>query len=370
MSKELPVIGILGDGQLSAMMTEAYQAIGGRTHVLGATPEAEAHQLANESTIADMHSLDDLMAFFPKVDVVTIENEFIDSAILISASKRTGVKVIPEPEGYSAIEDKLSENRFFDSMGAKQADYLEVTCADDLPDTVGYLKLAKGGYDGIGTYRVESKEQAADLFEKMQSQGVVLFEKAVDFKKEVSLVVAKSGEQMAFYPLVETHQDAGTCRYVSLPAGVSEEVQAQAQEMVGKIMLGLGCDGLFAFELFLTNDDELLVNESAPRPHNSGHITIDLADCSQFENHMRAVAGLELKQPKLRHPSGMMINLLATREGPFDERRVYDAINDDQTTVRLYGKKQTRIKRKMGHINIWGDDLWDRAKKLTETIDI
>jgi len=352
------------------MMNDAYHAIGGRTHVLGATAEAEAHQLADLSTIGDIHSLDDLLSFFKAVDVVTIENEFIDSEILIEASKQTGVRVIPEPEGYSAIEDKLSENRFFESVGAAIAEYKEINSIEDLPDEIGYLKLAKGGYDGIGTYRVETREQAIDLFKKMQSQGTVIFESAIDFKKEVSLVVAKSGEQLVFYPLVETHQDAGTCRYVSFPAGVSEEVEQHAQKMVGKIMQGLGCNGLFAFELFLTQDDQLLVNESAPRPHNSGHITIDSTDCSQFENHMRAVAGIELKQPKIHFPAAMMINLLATKDGVFDEQDVYSAVKDDKTAVRLYGKKTSRVKRKMGHINIWGDNLWQRARALTDNVDI
>ena len=132
----------------------------------------------------------------------------------------------------------------------------------------------------------------------------------------------------------------------------------------------LDTQGLFAFEFFLTNDDQLILNESAPRPHNSGHITLDLANCSQFENHMRAVAGLPLRKPEIVKDSMTMVNLLATKSGAFDFEKIANSINDPDASATLYRKNQSRIKRKMGHVNLWGSNQQQRAENLIRNLDI
>lgn len=369
-NQALPVVGILGAGQLSTMMTEAYQQLGGRVFVFDENPEAPARRVADDFVVGKTDNLDQLIAFFERVDVVTLENEFIDSQLLIDAAQKTSTKVLPDPSRYSLIEDKLSENQFFDNLGIPIAEYFEVTQISDLIEQPGYLKLAKGGYDGIGTYKVDDKPQAEAVFNTIKSSGVVLFEHNLSFKKELSMIAVSNENELKFYPLVETYQQQGTCRYVEYPCGVSTQVEQQARDAVTLIMNKLNTCGLFAFEFFLTESGQLVLNESAPRPHNSGHITLDLYDCSQFENHMRSIAGLPLVEPALQYDSMLMVNLLGTHDGEFDELTVMDAIGYDKLSTTLYGKKKSRVKRKMGHVNIWGDKQWVRAKEIVNNVQI
>lgn len=352
------------------MMTEAYQSLGGKVFVFAESDEAPAKLSADHFFIGNLNNAQDILDFFNKVDLVTLENEFFDSQLLINTSKKSATPLLPNPDRYSLIEDKLSENLFFQSIGVPIADFFEVTSEDDLIETPGFLKLAKGGYDGIGTYKIGNKKEAASIFNKIKSSGTVLFEHMVNFKKELSIIAVANSDDIIFYPMVETYQEQGTCRYVAYPSGVDKAVELQAREYVEKIIRKLNTRGLFAFEFFLTQENKLVLNESAPRPHNSGHITLDLMDCSQFENHMRAVADIELKQPQLIREAALMINLLGTRNGDFDEQKVMSSIEDQDLTIKLYGKKQSRIKRKMGHINLWGEDQWQRAEKLVKTLEV
>lgn len=367
---DLPLIGILGDGQLSKMSIEAYQRLGGRALAFGSSKQSPAGLVADQFVEGSAASLQDLTAFFKLVDVVTLENEFIDSNLLLQASLDSAIAVYPEPSRYQLIEDKLSEKRFFSESGTKVARFFAVNELSDLVDAPGFLKLAKGGYDGKGTYQVANLAQATDVFQTIKGAGAVLFEYALDYAKELSMLVARNAHETVFYPLVETHQEHGTCRYVSLPAGVSSAIEVQAQHDVGQIMQKLNTRGLFAFEFFLTPANELIVNESAPRPHNSGHITMDLMIGDQFENHMRAVANLPLVKPQLQHTSGIMVNLLGTQDGPIDEQAILTSAGTDNLRVHLYGKTESRVNRKMGHINLWGKDQWQRAERLVHTLTV
>lgn len=366
----LPRIGILGDGQLAKMMTESYQQLGGEVFVFGSSPSSPASAGTDQFFLGDAENADELFNFFNSVDLVTLENEFIDSQLLAQVSELSNIQVLPDPKQYLFIEDKLSEKRFFESLDIEIADFFEVNTTEDLVDEPGFLKLAKGGYDGIGTYKVDNRQQAIDVFERIKDSGTVLFEHAVDYQKELSMIAVANSADIVFYPMVETYQENGTCRYVAYPSGISEDLEELARNKISRVMKSLNTRGLFAFEFFMTKDNRLILNESAPRPHNSGHITLDLMDCSQFENHMRAVADMALKQPKLIKPSALMVNLLGTRNGEFDEQKVISNINDDNLNIKLYGKKQSRIKRKMGHINLWGNDQWQRAEQLVKTLEI
>ena len=368
--KKLPTIGIIGDGQLAMMMAEAYTALGGQTFVFGDSDKGPASSVADRVFVGSPSNVEDLTFFFDAVDVVTLENEFNDSGLLNQASINSGTQLRPNPERFGLIEDKLSEKRFFQEAGVNLANFFEIRSKDDLLDEVGYLKLAKGGYDGIGTYRVENLSEATAIFEKIQSSGTVLFEHAVDFAKELSLIAVSNTKEVLFYPLVETHQEHGTCRYVNYPAGVSTEIERQAQSQVKAILDKLDTHGLFAFEFFLSKGGELIINESAPRPHNSGHITLDLNDCSQFENHMRAIADLELIDPTQLHDSMTMVNLLGTRNGAFDDQAIFNKVDDKEAGITLYRKHESRVKRKMGHINIWGSNQKQRAERLVETLEV
>lgn len=366
----MPTVGILGDGQLAMMMAQAYQALGGRVAIFGSNTDAPAHRFADNFFVGDFNSGEDLLTFFSSVDVVTLENEFVNSELLIATTEKTKTPVLPDPNRYRLIEDKLSENHFFQNLGIPIADFFEVSDPNNLPDAPGYLKLAKGGYDGIGTYRVADKVQAQTVFDKISASGTVLFENEMKFVKELSLIAVANAEQIIFYPLVETHQEDGTCRYVTYPSGVDRRVEQQAQTICKNIMQALDTQGLFAFEFFLSKDNRLILNESAPRPHNSGHITLDLMDCSQFENHMRAVSGLPLKEPVLIKESATMINLLGTRDGEFEEQSVRSQLDGNEMTIKLYGKKRSRVKRKMGHINLWGNNQWQKAQDIVKNLSV
>lgn len=365
---DLPVVGILGDGQLAAMMAEAYQELGGVAAVFCGTHDAPAAVVAKRVMVAD-DAENSLENFFQSVDIMTLENEFHSARELLALQEKTGTPVLPDPSSYLKIEDKLSENKLYDALNIPVAEYWVVHTGEDLVDQPGYLKLTKGGYDGKGTYRVESRVEAEEIFARIQASGEVIFEREIKHSKELSLVVAAQGQDMVFYPLVETHQEQGTCRYVDFPAQVSEQVERDAREIVTRLMQNLDTSGVFAFELFLDQDGTVLLNESAPRPHNSGHITLDSMNCSQFENHMRAVAGLELIEPQAVRDSMVMVNLLATRDDEFDAEALIAEIGQQDLTVKLYDKKNSRKMRKMGHINIWGDDKWSRARDLVERLD-
>lgn len=369
-NNNLPMVGILGDGQLAMMMAQAYQALGGKVAVFGESDSGPASQVADTLFVGNPNELADLEGFFNACDVVTLENEFNDSRILGLASAQCNTPVLPDPSKFGLIEDKLSEKQFFAEHGANLADFFEVKTESDLVDAQGYLKIAKGGYDGLGTYRVNNKDEALEIYQKIKASGKILFEHAIAFKKELSLIAVANTNEIVFYPMVETHQEHGTCRYVTFPAGISNEIEQQAQTQVASILKKLDTCGLFAFEFFLTQSDELIINESAPRPHNSGHITLDLNDCSQFENHMRSIAGLTLVKPKVLHDSMTMINLLGTKNADFNADKLLSDIDDPESSTTLYRKSQSRVKRKMGHINIWGANQEQRAEKLVQNLEV
>ena len=366
----LPFIGILGSGQLAAMMARAYQMIGGRVAVYAECVDTPAGQVADEIFLGAADDLWALTNFFDAVDIVTLENEFFTRDQLADIAVHSTTPVYPEPDKYGLIEDKLSEKQFFEALGLPVAPYLEITQADQLPNQPGFLKVSKGGYDGIGTYRVEDSSEARLVYEKIKHSGEILFEHEVHYEKELSLIAVSGKDQLVFYPMVETHQEQGTCRFVSYPSGVPDELEKQAREIVNTIMLKLDTRGVYAFEFFLTSSGQLVLNESAPRPHNSGHITLDLFNSSQFENHMRAVAGMLLKQPVPLKKSALMLNLLATREGEFDAEKIRSLLSDSQLSVELYGKRISRPKRKMGHINLWGSNQWQRAQQIINRLEI
>jgi len=370
LNQEMPVVGILGDGQLAMMMAEAYQRLGGMVFIFGASDDGPASYFADKMFLGDSSKAENLLEFFEAVDLVTLENEFNDSRVLSAVAKESGTQIFPDPSKFGLIEDKLSEKQFFESLEVNVADYFEIKNHADLLDEAGYLKLAKGGYDGIGTYRVEGRQHAVSVFDKIRSSGKVLFERAINYKKELSLIVVSDAKKIVFYPIVETYQEKGTCRFVSYPCVMNESIEKKAQAQVERIIKKLDTKGLFAFEFFLTKDDELILNESAPRPHNSGHITLDLNDCSQFENHMRAVAGLELKQPQVKEESMTMVNLLGTKDHEFDHDAVIESIGDAQSSVTLYRKKKSRIGRKMGHVNLWGPNQKQRAEKIILNLEV
>jgi len=237
------------------------------------------------------------------------------------------------------------------------------------------LKSSKGGYDGYGNETVQDIDEAVVAYENLggNSDRDILAEAFVDFTKELAVQVARNETGHVVYPCCETVQENHICVAVKSPAPVDQSIQSKAQELAVKATEAIKGKGIFAFEFFLKENGELILNESAPRPHNSGHYTIEGCVTSQFENHVRAVLGLPLGSAGLRSPAVSMINLLGTDEHDAQVDNAFEALKAAGGHLHIYGKLDSRPGRKMGHFTLLGDDVeetYNKAQRLTKEIFI
>ena len=353
-------VGVIGGGQLARMMVPAAVALGVEIRVLGEGPDASARIAV--TTVGDFTDADTVLAFAREVDVITFDHEHVPQTVL-AALVDAGVGVRPGPDALRHAQDKLVLRRRLDELRVPQPEWAEVRDAAELAgflERIGgraVVKTPRGGYDGHGVRVVERADQADDWL----AAGPLLAEEAVPFRRELAQQVARrpSGD-VAVYPLVETVQGGGICREVFAPAPRLPAVVARrAREIAHTVAASLGVTGMLAVELFETEDDRVLVNELAMRPHNSGHWSIDGAVTSQFEQHLRAVLDLPLGETAARQPWAAMVNLLG---GPADgdlDALVPRAMADQPAAkLHLYGKAP-RPGRKVGHVTAVGDDLDD-----------
>ncbi|HEX2622590.1 MAG TPA: 5-(carboxyamino)imidazole ribonucleotide synthase, partial [Phototrophicaceae bacterium] len=286
------------------------------------------------------------------------------------ALEKAGVVIYPKPSTLAIIQDKLKQKEVYAAAGLAVPAY----CAVETPDEVlkaaelyGYplvLKARYGGYDGYGNATIRTPDDLPAAWEKLakrETRGLMV-EAFVPFARELAVMVLRKaaadadGETRA-YPVVETVQQNHICHIVRCPAPVSDAVQARATELATKAVELLDGVGVFGVELFHLADDTVLLNEIAPRPHNSGHYTMEACVTSQFENHLRAVLGLPLGSTALRAPAAVMVNLLGNRAGETDFAGIRAALAAEGVSVHLYGKREVRPGRKMGHITALGDDV-------------
>jgi 5-(carboxyamino)imidazole ribonucleotide synthase len=354
-------LGILGGGQLGRMTLQAAAKLGIEVVVAETYPDSPAAQLTPTNVIFaegwdDLAALDRLADL---VDVATLENEFVDWRILEKLEQR-GVTVWPTPACMRSVQDKLLQKQTL------QRAELPVPCFRPVRDPaeiarfaaeLGWpimLKARRGGYDGRGNYLVRDPGQAEAACRQLGWPNRELFaESYVNFERELaSLVVRSQAGEMAQYPLVETWQDPGLhiCREVRAPANVPEPTRDRAQAIARGAVEAVAGVGAFGVELFLAADGQVLVNELAPRPHNTAHYTIEACWTSQFDNHVRAVLGLPLGDPDLRAPAAVMVNLLGSRDSPIDHVSVREALAEPRAFIHLYGKRENREGRKMGHV--------------------
>ena len=333
------------------------------------------------SQTGSFDSVDDLVKFANTCDVITLENEFINSEILEEVQERSGVSIFPSPESFGLIENKLVEKQTFNEAGIPVTPYAIVKDSVDLSefgDKYGWpflLKSSKGGYDGYGNKTAHDLTEAVQGFEHLGGlEGHdILAEAFVEFTHELAVSVARNETGTVVYPCCETVQENHICMAVLSPAPVPEKYQKVAQEYAVKAMEAIDGKGIFAFEFFLTPIGEVLLNESAPRPHNSGHYTIEGCVTSQFENHIRAVMGLPLGSTELIKPAAVMINLLGTKNRSARVENYEDAVNQPNGHLHIYGKVQSKIGRKMGHYTLLGNDLeatYSLAKEVSANIEI
>ncbi|MFV1884235.1 MAG: 5-(carboxyamino)imidazole ribonucleotide synthase [Balneola sp.] len=375
-------LGFLGAGQLARMSALQAFRFGIQVAVFSDRKEDEPVQfMTSFSYSGSFDSIDDMVAFAKECDVVTLENEFISSDLLKQVQEKSGTPIFPSPESFALIENKLIEKQTFEAAGIPVTPYKLVRSEQDMTEFAeeyGWpfmLKSSKGGYDGYGNAIAKDLETAKAGFDKLGgAKGHdILAEAFVPFTKELAVQVARNETGTVVYPCCETEQENHINVAVVSPAPIEEKYQKRAQELAIKAMEAIDGKGIFAFEFFLTENGEVLLNESAPRPHNSGHYTIEGCIASQFENHVRSVLGLPLGSTQMTKPAAVMINLLGTHNRSAQTDHISEALAAEDGHLHVYGKVQSKIGRKMAHYTLLGDDLeetYQKAKNLTKKIEI
>lgn len=359
----VPVVGIVGGGQLARMTAQAAVALDIEVRVLADEAEPPA-AVASRVEIGSGRSASALAAFAAGCDVVTFDHELVDLDA-VAALEEAGHLVRPGSATIVFAVDKSVQRRRLGQLGLPVPAWSEITSPADLDAfaaTHGWpmvLKAATGGYDGRGVWVVADRGEAIDVLEGAIAQEVrLLAEPHLRIDRELAVVVARRpGGECVVYEPVETVQADGICREVRLPAAVSPPVHDEARRIAGEIAVAIEAVGILAVELFVCADT-VVINELACRPHNSGHITMDACVTSQFENHLRAVLDLPLGSPNPVGPAAVMVNLLGSPAGDDPRRRLAQGLAHDRAKVHLYGKA-ARPGRKVGHVNAVGADLSD-----------
>ena len=365
-----PVLAVVGGGQLARMMAQSAVALGLPLRLLAEGPEVSAAQVVPDALVGDYRDLETLRKVTEDCAVVTFDHEHVPTEHL-HALAADGVACRPGPEALVHAQDKAVMRARLAGLGVPCPRNAVVSDAGEVADFAAsgdgfpvVLKTTRGGYDGKGVWVVGSPEECALPFETAAAAGVrVLAEEKVDFRRELSALVARSPSgQAAAYPVVESVQRNGVCHEVTAPApGLAEELAVEAQQIALEVAGALDVTGILAVELFETTDGRVLVNELAMRPHNTGHWSMDGAVTGQFENHLRAVLDLPLGSPQARQPWTVMVNILGGDQadvGPLFDGYRHVFARDPRLKVHLYGK-DLRPGRKVGHVTAYGDDLDD-----------
>jgi len=361
-------LGILGGGQLGRMLIQACTNFNIHTTVMDRDAGAPCAEVASAFQSGDITDFDTVYQFGKSMDMLTIEIENVNVEAL-ARLEAEGVTVYPQPAIINIIKDKRTQKQFYRDNGIPTADFVLVDDAEAIAQHVDFLpafnKLGTGGYDGGGVQRLDS---ADDLDKAFDAPG--LLEKLVDFDCEISVIAARNSQsEVTVFPAVECvfHPKHNLVDYLFAPSKVAPEIQATAASVARQVVEALGIVGLLAVELFVTREGEVLVNEVAPRPHNSGHQTINANVTSQYEQHLRAIFGLPLGSTAILTPSAM-VNLLG--EAGYTGPAVYEGLDEllriEGTSLFLYGKSETRPHRKMGHITIVDDDVTSLSAKVEQ----
>tara|TARA_R100001039_G_scaffold38357_2_gene39591 strand:+ start:2063 stop:3226 length:1164 start_codon:yes stop_codon:yes gene_type:complete len=366
-------LGILGGGQLGKMLLYDTRKFDIYTTVLDASEEAPCKLACNEFHLGNLMDYDAVYNFGKQVDVLTFEIENVNTKAL-EALEKEGVKVYPTSKTLRIIQNKATQKLFYRDHNIPTANFSRFAYASEILDAVhnGGLtfpfvwKSAQFGYDGNGVKIIRTE---ADL--KGLPNVECIAEDMVPFKNELAVIVARNPEgEVATYPVVEMefHPEANQVEYVICPARIDEQVAKQATEVALKVSKAFNHIGLLAVEMFQTQDDAILVNEVAPRPHNSGHHTIESSYTSQFEQHLRAILNLPLGKTDSQ-VGGIMVNLVGAEghTGNVVYQHIEDIMKLPGVTPHIYGKKQTRPFRKMGHVTIVNKDL-NTARHIAEQV--
>jgi len=356
-------IGILGGGQLAKMIEIAGYPMGLNFAIIENGENTPAGNLTQLEFTNGWKNKDDLDAFIEVSDIITLENEFIDIDILEYIEQKR--KVYPTSKTMKLVRDKYIQKTTFENSNIKVAKFDTINSVEDGIDfgnKLGFpfiLKAREFSYDGYGNEKIDNPAQMKKAWEKFNSndnERTLYAEEFVPFTKELAVMIAMrpNGEYEA-YPCVETIQKNHICHKVIAPAQIDEQIKQKAQDMALQAVKAIDGIGVFGIEMFLTPDNEILLNEIAPRPHNSGHYTIEACYTSQFENCIRAILDLPLGSAEMIKPVAIMINTLGEREGSGVPSKVQNFFKKNKTKLHLYGKSSSRVGRKMGHITTIGE---------------
>ncbi|WP_121742571.1 5-(carboxyamino)imidazole ribonucleotide synthase [Natronorubrum halophilum] len=366
-----PTLGVVGGGQLGRMLAEAASPLGVEVVVLDPTPDCPAAPVVRDQIVADFDDEAGIRELAARADVLTFEIELADQNVLERVSEDSGTPVHPKPSTLETIHDKLVQKRDLEAAGIPVPPFREVEDADDIRDAIDdygapvMLKARTGGYDGRGNVPVESKDEAAEALESVA--GPAMVEAFVEFEREISVIAVKGEDEIATFPVGENIHEDEILRETVVPARSSAAATERAYEVARDVLEVMDGRGVYGIELF-ESDEEILLNEIAPRPHNSGHWTIEGAHSSQFEQHARAVLGWPLGSTELRSPTALA-NLLADVEETQDAQLsdIDRVLETPGAHLHWYGKRQARPGRKMGHVTVSADDSDADVETLLET---
>lgn len=361
-------IGIVGGGQLGRMLGFEAKKMGFTVTIIDATPNGPAGQVVDEQIVADIKDEKAIRKLAKQSDYLTFEVELANAEVLDDLSKQ-GIEVHPSAKTLKIIKDKFLQKQFLREAKLPTTDFIAVQNKADILQAAkqfGYpiiLKARTDAYDGRGNALIKKSSEIAAGLQKLTGRELYV-EKFVPFIKEIAVMVARSTKgEIATYPVVETIHKNNICHLVLAPAPISKAAQKKAQSLAKQVMQHLKGAGVFGIEMFLTKTGIIIINEIAPRVHNSGHYSIEACVTSQFEQHIRAITGLPLGSTQMITPAAVMINILGERQGTAEVNGLSKVLQMPNVAVHIYGKAETKLERKMGHITVIGKNL-DDVKKM------
>ncbi|MCL2415808.1 MAG: 5-(carboxyamino)imidazole ribonucleotide synthase [Defluviitaleaceae bacterium] len=370
-------IGIIGGGQLGKMMILEAKKMGFFVAILDPDPNCAAHSISDVHITADFYNQAAFMQLAEICDIITYEYEHISLEGLLKIEK-FGKPVYPTPKSLGIIQDKLKQKQKLCKAGVNVPEFVEINCIKDVENAgknFGYplmLKTTKGGYDGKGTFTIKDAAQIPQAWTAMGSGEMGLMaERFVDFEMEISVLACRGiNGEIAVYPVAENWHYNEILRETRVPAAIGDSSRDSAVAVAGHVMEIFDGVGMFCVEMFLHKDGSVSVNEIAPRPHNSGHYTIEGCITSQFEQHIRAITGLPFGDTSLIMPVAMQ-NLLGEEghEGATFVQNAEEALKIPGVFLHIYGKTHTKPKRKMGHITALGKTIEEAADKAQQAKD-
>lgn len=368
-------IGILGGGQLGKMLAQEAKKMGYKVITLDPTPNCPCAQVSDEQIVAEFNDQTAAGNLAKKADVLTYEFENIP-ADTVAYLEKEGVPIFPSSPVLAITQNRIIEKKFLKDRGIKTVHFQRVSNLSELKQVSqdlglpAVLKTARGGYDGKGQVVLRSEEDIRDLEENLFCQELI-YEKFAHFIKEISVICARGRSgQITTFPVSENIHRHNILHLSIVPARVSAEVKDRAAEIAKRVAQGLGVVGAIGVEMFLLEDETILVNEIAPRVHNSGHYTIEACHTSQFEQHLRAICGLPLGSTRLLSPVAM-VNILGEKLS--DKKAKLSGIDEvlalPGANLHLYGKEEVRPGRKMGHISVLADSVSEAIRGAEKARD-